>query len=211
MSPDDHVVPVRDEPHHKVTLENEYVRLIDVDLPPGDTTLYHLHTAPSVVVRLSHATIVSQKRGEAATPPRDVVPGETGYDAYDEKALIHRVINQGASGFHVLDIELPRAHPGAGPSTIAAAENVKLAFEQKAVRVYAIELEAGKRWSMAANECAHLLVCISGRAQAVDGSGAERANHSLGAGESMYASPERELQIANDGHGKSAYVLLEVK
>ena len=40
-------VPVRNEPHHKVVLENDYVRLIEVHIKPHDTTLTHIHAAPS--------------------------------------------------------------------------------------------------------------------------------------------------------------------
>src|ERR1019366_10030778 len=39
-------VPVRDEPLHKVVLENSYLRLIDVRIPPGGQTLYHIHKIP---------------------------------------------------------------------------------------------------------------------------------------------------------------------
>jgi len=43
-------VPVLQEPNHHVTLENAYLRMIDVHFEPGKTTLYHVHTVPSVVV-----------------------------------------------------------------------------------------------------------------------------------------------------------------
>ena len=50
-------VPVREEPHHKPVLENDYVRLLDVHIKPGDTTLYHIHAAPSVIVHITKSTI----------------------------------------------------------------------------------------------------------------------------------------------------------
>lgn len=34
----DQVVSVRDEPRHVAKLTNEFVRVVDVSLPPGDTT-----------------------------------------------------------------------------------------------------------------------------------------------------------------------------
>ena len=36
-------MPVYEEPRHKIVLLNQYVRLIDVNIPPHDTTLYHRH------------------------------------------------------------------------------------------------------------------------------------------------------------------------
>ena len=47
-------VPVREEPHHKPVLENNYVRLLDVHLNAGDTTQYHIHATPSVIVFISN-------------------------------------------------------------------------------------------------------------------------------------------------------------
>ena len=37
-------VAVRDEPRHRRRFENEFVRVYDVLVPPGDTTLYHHHS-----------------------------------------------------------------------------------------------------------------------------------------------------------------------
>jgi quercetin dioxygenase-like cupin family protein len=48
-------VQVREEPRHRPVLENKYIRLLDVWLPPGDTTLFHIHSTPSVFVILSGA------------------------------------------------------------------------------------------------------------------------------------------------------------
>ena len=63
-------VPVRNEPHHKVVLENEFVRLIDVHIPSHDTTLTHIHAAPSVIVFLSKTTIGTQIVGVVCNPDR---------------------------------------------------------------------------------------------------------------------------------------------
>ena len=39
---------VKDEPRHHNVFENEYIRILDVFLPPNDTTQYHIHSTPSV-------------------------------------------------------------------------------------------------------------------------------------------------------------------
>src|SRR5579862_6457870 len=103
-------VPVREEPHHKVVLENDYVRLIDVHIAPHDTTITHIHAAPSVIVFLSKTTIGTQIVGDQPNIS-DVNPGQTSYAAYDEKPIRHRVWNQGTEKFHVMDIELVKQKP----------------------------------------------------------------------------------------------------
>jgi len=50
-------VPVYEEPLHKVVLKNEYIRLIDVHLPPGDTTQFHIHAATSVFIHFTTSMI----------------------------------------------------------------------------------------------------------------------------------------------------------
>ena len=37
-------VQVRYEPRHKNVLENKYFRILDVNIPPHDTTLQHIHS-----------------------------------------------------------------------------------------------------------------------------------------------------------------------
>ena len=37
-------VPVEQEPHHRVIFENQYVRVLDVVVKPGETTLFHKHS-----------------------------------------------------------------------------------------------------------------------------------------------------------------------
>ena len=56
-------VAVREEPRHHPVLQNKYIRLLDVWLPPGDTTLYHIHETPSVFVILSHTITGAQIKG----------------------------------------------------------------------------------------------------------------------------------------------------
>ncbi|HEX3080985.1 MAG TPA: hypothetical protein VHQ04_11000, partial [Puia sp.] len=43
-------VPVSQEPLHHKVLENNHLRLLDVHIPPGDTSMFHIHATPSVFV-----------------------------------------------------------------------------------------------------------------------------------------------------------------
>src|SRR4051812_24333475 len=87
----DKPVAVVKEPYHRVVFENEYVRMIDVQIPVGITTLYHVHDVASVVVYLTKSTNASQTWGETGTTPRQTTPGDSRYVNYDEKPLTHRV------------------------------------------------------------------------------------------------------------------------
>lgn len=193
-------IPVAQEPRHKVALENAYVRVIDVHIPPGDTSLYHVHVIPSVVVELTHSLIVSQTYGQAAPPPRQVEPGESRYAPYDSKPLTHRVTNRGEDVFHVLDIEL--LHPGGaafGPPI--EASGTVLAWAEKTVRSYRVSVPAGARCAIAPAAAARLVVAVSG-AGSIDGA-------DLPAQAYRFFEPGRPVEIEARG-GAADYVLLEL-
>jgi hypothetical protein len=204
-------VPVREEPRHKVVLENDYIRLIDVHLLPGDTTLYHVHTVPSVVVELSASTIASQEMGKPPGEPRQVQPGETRYAPYDETPLTHRVINRGTEGFHVMDIELLRSKTAGGFGPVAPQENVKVAWEQKLVRLYDARIEAGKHCEFPPGDCAHLLIGISGSADTSGLGGKPASDRRLVVGEYLFFPAQSGFQVKNAGAAAVECVLLELK
>lgn len=196
-------VPVLQEPNHHVTLENAYLRMIDVHFEPGKTTLYHIHTVPSVVVEMSDATIVAQELGAAPAAARDVKPGEARYAPYDEKPLTHRVTNTGKTIFHVLDIELLRPPASLDTAPAAASPDVKLEWEQKLVRLYKFALASGNQTDVKASGCAHLLIGVSGTVQTTTGE--------LKAGAYQFFAPGGSIQIDNRGQDAAACVLLELK
>jgi len=98
-------VPVREEPRHKPVLQNEYIRLLDVWLPPGDTTLYHIHATPSLFVVLSNTLTATQIKGGTWSSDRSAA-GKTWYRSFINDTLVHRVANIDTVPFHVNDIEI---------------------------------------------------------------------------------------------------------
>ncbi|CAN5323578.1 hypothetical protein BH11BAC5_BH11BAC5_12130 [soil metagenome] len=98
-------VPVREEPRHHPVLQNKYIRLLDVWLPPGDTTLFHIHATPSLFVILSNTIIGSQIKDSAWSTGQSTA-GTTWYRSFSPDIVTHRVCNPDTVVFHVNDIEL---------------------------------------------------------------------------------------------------------
>jgi hypothetical protein len=98
-------VAVEQEPHHRVIFENQYVRVLDVVLHPGETTLFHRHALDNVPIQLSDATVERQFPGEdwAASPAKE---GSVGFVGGSKSPYIHRIRNTGATVFHVVDVEI---------------------------------------------------------------------------------------------------------
>src|SRR5665811_1199179 len=88
-------IPVREEPRHHPVLQNKYIRLLDVWIPPGDTTLFHIHATPSLFIELSNGAIGSQIKG-AGWVSEEANEGKTWYRSFIHDTLVHRVCNAGS-------------------------------------------------------------------------------------------------------------------
>lgn len=98
-------VQVRKEPRHKKVLENKYIRLLDVWIKPGDTTLFHIHSTPSLFLHFTSTVVCSQIRGSAWIKDKNK-KGNASYRSFVNDTLVHRVSNCDTIAFHVTDIEI---------------------------------------------------------------------------------------------------------
>jgi hypothetical protein len=199
-------VPVRDEPHHKVVLENDYVRILDVHISAHDTTLMHIHAAPSVMVFLSSSTIGSQIVGDKPVI-NDVKPGATSFAAYDEKPIKHRVWNQSGNFFHVMDIELVKQKPSDDSCSLIDQAGVKFQWSKKLVRVYNIDIPNGKQYNLPKSNCSHLLIDVSG----IITTASSGSVHTIQPGGFVFFPPNASIQIAGNNKENATCVLLELK
>jgi quercetin dioxygenase-like cupin family protein len=99
-------VPVEQEPHHRWIFENQYVRVLDVVLAPGESTLFHTHSHDSIAVRLTDAAVQEQRFDKEWRPASRLLPGDSRYMKGTPEPYTHRVKNVGSTPFHVIDIEL---------------------------------------------------------------------------------------------------------
>ena len=98
-------VQVRKEPRHKNVLENKYIRLLDVWMQPGDTSMLHIHSTPSLFLHFTSTAVCVQIKGKAWIKNRNTA-GNASYNSFVNDTLVHRVSNCDTVPFHVTDIEL---------------------------------------------------------------------------------------------------------
>jgi quercetin dioxygenase-like cupin family protein len=108
-------VPVSQEPDHHLKFENDSIRVYDVVVPPGASTLFHVHSLDYFFVNFEDADLKSQTPGQSE---QDLILGK-GEVRYSPAPLTHRVRNVGTNAFHNLTVELLR--PPAARSTPAPA------------------------------------------------------------------------------------------
>jgi quercetin dioxygenase-like cupin family protein len=101
------VVPVHQEPLHRLVFESGPTRILDIRIPPGDTSLFHTHDAPNLYVSFSSPPTRSQVLGgewslpgTAAARAEPAPGGLSSATGYAEKPVTHRVTNVGDKLFH---------------------------------------------------------------------------------------------------------------
>lgn len=105
-------VQVRNEPRHHNVFENKYFRVLDVNILPHDTTLWHIHSTPSVILMFSNTITATQLKGKDWIKSPSVA-GSAFYRDFAKDTTIHRVSNWDTVPYHVSDIELLSAYdPG---------------------------------------------------------------------------------------------------
>ena len=102
-------VQVSKEPRHKKVLENKYIRLLDVRIPPGDTTLFHIHSTPSLFLHFTNTVVCSQEKGQTWEKSKSK-EGEADYVSFKNETWVHRASNCDTIPFHVTVIEILSPH-----------------------------------------------------------------------------------------------------
>ena len=135
-------VPVEKEAHHKIVLDNEWVRVLDGQVPPHDTTPSHVHSANSVVIFLSKTNLGIQVTGQqpVVTP---VAAGDIRYVDYGDKPVTHIVWDQGDAMLHFLVVELKQQKAAADSCPMGSRLDIKPRLQQKQVSVYDWVVAAG--------------------------------------------------------------------
>jgi hypothetical protein len=143
---DDRIVPAHEEPRHVPKLVNRWVRVIDVEIPEGERTLYHAHSLDYPYLMISSVTLRNQTPGQEA---RDmpVTRGVVGYyRAATQGTYTHRFINLGPGTFRAIGIELLTPLSMGRPETASLPEQPGLAtvLDNERARAYRIVLQPGQ-------------------------------------------------------------------
>jgi hypothetical protein len=197
-------VPVREEPRHKPVLQNQYFRLLDVWLPPGDTTMYHIHATPSLFVVLSSTLTASQIKGGAWASDRSAA-GKTWYRSFINDTLVHRVANIDTVPFHVNDIEILSFFDS---SSHKAALAFPLLFENE--RAFAYRLNSSSLNNKVISGRGPIVAeLVAGKAQFHDARAKTVA--AMQAGKYFYIPPGTAFYFSASGNNKIDMVLFEIR
>lgn len=203
------VVPIAQEPAHRLVLQNEYVRVFEIRLPPGEATLWHEHLHDGVSVRLTDATVEDQLKDGSVDGIR-LRRGEVAYGA-TPTARTHRVRNVGETAFHNLYIELLTPHDVSTDRTVAASPDPRVVFENDRVRALRRILAPGESTDTHVHASRGLGVPVSaGRLEITDLDGVTRSVE-VTAGAVQWIEPGTEHRLENVGDARIEIVDIELK
>ena len=110
-------VPITSEPSHHLYLENDQVRVFQVEAPPHAATLVHQHDHDYIFVSLGASDLRNEVVGKAPVE----LKLDDGEVHWSKGGFAHRIINLSDQPFRNVTIELLRAQGAATPSTQPAS------------------------------------------------------------------------------------------
>lgn len=207
------IVNVVDEPRHRTMfVYNENVRVLDVQINPGDRTLQHTHDGPIHYVFISSGTGSNNGRVSSTTTQ------------YIETPMTHAVNNNGPGLFEIIampnysdpDADVTANRPtGLEQAGVMAADGVftvtgEPALENGWYRTYRIELQPGQESAMHRHYNPVLIVQVNdGKVHVTreDGITAELTK----SGHFTWRNPESPYRIRNTGTTPLGVVIVEAR
>lgn len=203
------VVPIEQEPAHRLVLQNEYVRVFEVWLPAGAATLWHEHLHDGASVRLTDATVEDEAQEGNAETFR-LRRGEVAYGA-TPTAFTHRVRNVGDTTFHNIYIELVTPQDAGTELAVAEVPDPRVAFENDRVRALRRLLAPGESTDMHVHASRGLGVPVtSGRLEISSPEGVTRSV-SMKAGAVIWIEPGTTHRLKNVGDAGIEIVDIELR
>ena len=203
-------VAIEKEPRHQLKFENQFVRVFDVRIPPGDTTLFHTHTHDGVGIKLTDARLRSEVLGGSVD---EVVckRGEVDFTRFPNP-LTHKVGNIGATPFRNIFIEIlsSSAAPASTPSPAAVADHT-VVLENERARVLRLELAPGQSTAERTHVLGGVRVALSEGNILIASPDRDARTVKVGAGDYEWVQGGTKESLKNVGSAPCAVVEIELK
>ncbi len=140
------VVPVEQAPYHVPVFRNEYVRVLNVFIPPGRTSGFHRHTLDTIGVQIADTARTAQLPGDPVTVSPTRQPGTVQFALYSREPHVHAVSVTGDGGFHNIVVELLQTATHGFPlGSREGAAGYTAVLDNERVRAWRLVLAAGER------------------------------------------------------------------
>jgi hypothetical protein len=212
-------VPIPQEPHHHLVLENDYVRVFRVSVPAHESTLLHQHDVPYLYVALGPANVINAVQGK---PEAHLIMAD-GQLGYSPGHFAHIARNDSAAPFNNVTIELlhpqGEAHNTCGfviPGQAAAvcdppprSDWADTQFETSEATLDLVWLFANGKHTESASKLAFLVVGLAGPQVKISAKG--KSPKVLREGEVEWFDPGTAVQFSHAGTEVAKFLKLTFK
>jgi quercetin dioxygenase-like cupin family protein len=204
-------VPIYDEPQHQLLLENPVAQVLDVQIPPGYVSLFHLHENDIFYATMDGSNVLAEKAdGTQYRGSR-----ESGFLenvlTYRAEPVVHRVTNEGEGLFRILAIENLSPPDDAQPLERGRVEMLgDPAIENSRFRAYRNVLNSGETIAVHQHRYPSLLLQMSDGNSVVH-SGMPNQPTGLNRGAWVWYEAGTSHHYANRGNAAVTMVEIEVR
>jgi quercetin dioxygenase-like cupin family protein len=212
-------VDITAEPHHHLVLENPYVRVFNLEVPPHGATLPHRHAHDYISVTLG----ISQVENDVAGKPPAVLTLQDGETRFVPGGFTHFGKNLSDRPFHTLIVELlqdEKARHSPPPKWGVNGDEERglhilnggtrdILFVKDGVRVSDLELQPGGVLPMHHHAGPHLVVAVTDLDLRSDIEGKAPAQIQLKAGDVAWAKGGATHALTNVGTKNAKLITVE--
>ena len=156
-------VPVSKEPHYTVTFENAQFRIIDVNVPAGQSSLEHKHDLDIATVSMTNGPDTRiQVSGQPWAAAAHRALGDARVTEYSGKPLSHRIENVGKSAYQLFAVENLRTS-GWSSTPPASGLGTTLTSDSRALRLYDVRLALATAQTSHTHLAPTIAVLVSGK------------------------------------------------
>jgi hypothetical protein len=102
-------VPTMDhEPHHHLALHNDYVKVFNVEVAPGDSIILHSHDQDTIAIAIGDQLVTVGIPGKAVPPSKNA----DGQVRLQRSGYIHSTHVDGNTPYHTVAVELMQPQTG---------------------------------------------------------------------------------------------------
>ncbi len=200
-------VPVEQEPYHRTVFQNQNVRIYDVILPPGDQTLFHVHSFDSFAIVVGGGKLKGERPGR---PPGEF-PMLTGSVAFNTP-FTHRIQNVGTTPIRMIGCEVLSSSSSPGvPALLKTVPGHQLVLENDRVTIYRVSIDPDQSTGIRSRTLPWLRVSITQTTISVEAPGKSPETIETKPGDYRWHDAATTDSIKNIGSTKYEAIEIEWK
>ncbi len=207
-------VPIVNAPFHVPVFTNDYITLLNVNVPPGRNTGYHIHSSDSVSVNIEAAEMTNQNLGSTdVSAPARGERGRATFANYSKEGMrTHKASNVGPTPFHTISFILRHPGPdGTMPSSRVGVSGYTQIMDNQRVRGWRVVVEPGQSTGQITQQAPGIRIVLDGGVLAELLPGRAERGMSPRSGDVLWQEPGTTRAVRNTGTTRIEFVEFELK